>query len=158
LAIHVVAASALNVLRDLIKKAGDEYVEQVLKIGAFTIASARVKGEPVNLPSSPEMDAVVGKVMGGIAAGEVTRAADLIINLDAAGRRALLNCIVKPYNFLKHADNDPLATMDDSDIDPDHVIGHALSALTMVSPGKSLPDTIKPYLKRRDLMVSEQSS
>lgn len=152
LAIHVVAASALNLLRDLIKKAGDEYVEQVLKIGAFTIASARVKGEAVNLPTNPEMDAVVEKVIGGIAAGEVTQASDLIINLDAAGRRALLECIVKPYNFLKHADNDPLATMDDSDIDPDHVIGHALSALTMVSPGKSLPDTIEPYLERRGLL------
>jgi chaperonin GroEL (HSP60 family) len=42
LAIHVVAAAALNVLRDLIDKAGDDYVDQVLKIGAFTVASARV--------------------------------------------------------------------------------------------------------------------
>lgn len=47
LAIHVVTASALNGLRDLIKKAGDEYVEQVLN-GAFTIASAQ-------LPASPEI-------------------------------------------------------------------------------------------------------
>lgn len=52
LAIDVVAASALNVLCDLIKKAGDEYVEQVLKIGAFTIASARLKGEPTRLTRS----------------------------------------------------------------------------------------------------------
>ena len=52
LAIHVVAAAALNVLRDLIDKAGDEYVDQVLKIGAFTVASARVKGEPVTIPTN----------------------------------------------------------------------------------------------------------
>ena len=157
LAIHVVAASALQVLRDLLKKAGDEYVEQVLKVGAFAIASARVKGETVDLPPNAQMDAVVEKVVCGIQSGEVTRAADLVINLDAAGRRALLDSIVKPYNFLKHADKDPLETMDDADIDPDHVIGHALSALTMVSPGKPLPDTIKPYLERRDLLASEQS-
>lgn len=87
------------------------------------------------------MDAVVQKVVGGIQSGEVTQAADLVINLDAAGRRALLDSIVKPYNFLKHADKDPLETMDNGDIDPDHVIGHALSALTMVSPGKHLPGT-----------------
>lgn len=158
LAIHVVAASALNVLRDLIKKAGDEYIEEVLKTGAFTIAMARLKGEPINLPSNAEMDAVIEKVASGIEAGEVTQATDLIFNLDAADRRALLDCIVKPYNFLKHADNDPLATMDDSDIDPDHVIGHALSALTMVSPGKQLPDTIKPYLEQRKLLAPNQSS
>lgn len=151
LAIHVIAASALKLLRDLIKKVGDEYVEEVLKIGAFTIASARAKGEPVNLLTNAEIDAVVENLIGGIAAGEVTQASDLVINLDAAGRRALLDYIVKPYNFLKHADRDPLATMDDSDIDPDHAIGHALSALTMVSPGKLLPDTTKPYLERRKL-------
>lgn len=158
LAIHVVAASALQVLRDLIKKAGDEYVEQVLKVGAFTIASARVKGHSVNLPPNARMDAVVEKIVVGIEAGEVTQASDLIINLDAAGRRSLLDCIVKPYNFLKHADNDPLVTLDETDIDPDHVIGHALSALTMVSPGKPLPDTMKPYLERRDLLAPEQPS
>ncbi|WP_144036811.1 hypothetical protein [Sphingopyxis witflariensis] len=158
LAIHVIAASALQVLRDLIKKAGDDYVEQVLKIGAFTVASARVNGESVNLPSNAEMDAVVDTAVNGIKAGTVTQAADLVINLNAAGRRALLDSIVKPYNFLKHADNDPLATLDETDIDPDHVIGHALSALTMVSPGKPLPDTIKPYLERRDLLAPEQSS
>lgn len=157
LAIHVVAASALQVLRDLLKKAGDEYVEQVLKVGAFTIALARMKGESVDLPTNAEMDAVVEKVVAGIEVGAVKQAADLNINLDAAGRRALLDCIVKPYNFLKHADKDPLETMNDSDIDPDHVIGHALSALTMVSPGKPLPDTIKPYLERRDLIASEKS-
>src|SRR4051794_3000482 len=85
LAIQVVAASALQVLRDLIKKAGDEYVEQVLKVGAFTIASARVKGLSVNLPPNAQMDAVVEKIVVGIEAGEATQASDLIINLDAAG-------------------------------------------------------------------------
>ena len=79
LAIHIIAASALNVLRDLIKKAGDEYVEQVLKIGAFTIASARLKSEPVDLSTNAEMDAVVENVIGGIEAGEVTQPADLVI-------------------------------------------------------------------------------
>lgn len=157
LAIHVVAASALNVLRDLIDKAGDDYVDQILKIGAFTVASARVKEEPVTLPTNAAMDAVVEKVVGGIKAGEVTQASDLIITLSAAERRQLLGYIVKPYNFLKHADRDPLATLDDSDIDPDGAIAHALTALTMVSPGEPLPDEIKPYLERHDLLPPIQS-
>lgn len=157
LAIHVVAASALSVLRDLIAKAGDEYVDQILKIGAFTIASARVKGEPITLPTNASMDAVVEKVVAGINAGEVTRPSDLIITLTAAERRQLLDYIVKPYNFLKHADRDPLATLDDSDIDPDGVIAHALTALTMVSPNRSLPEEIKPYLERHNLLEPVQS-
>lgn len=157
LAIHVVAASALNVLRDLIDKAGDDYVDQILKIGAFTIASAQMKGKLVSLPTNAAMDVVVEKVVGGIKAGEVTQASDLVITLTAAERRQLLDYIVKPYNFLKHADRDPLATLDDSDIDPDGVIAHALTALTMVSPDKSLPEEIKPYLERHDLLVIAQT-
>lgn len=156
LAIHVVAASALNVLRDLIDKAGDDYVDQILKIGAFTVALARVKGEPEPLPTNAAMDAVVENVVGGINAGEVVKASDLIITLSAAERRQLLEYIVKPYNFLKHADRDPLATLDDDDIDPDGAIAHALTALTMISPGKVLPDDIKPYLERYGLLAPIQ--
>lgn len=157
LAIHVVAASALNVLRDLIAKAGDDYVDWILKVGAFTIAAAQVKGEPVMLPTNAAMDAVVEKVVGGIEAGEVAQASDLIITLTAAERRQLLDYIVKPYNFLKHADRDPLATLDESDIDPDGVITHALTALSMVTPGKSLPDEIKPYLERHNFLAPTQT-
>lgn len=156
LAVHVVAASALNVLRDLIDRAGDDYVEHVLKVGVFTLASAHVNGEQVTLPTSPAMDAVVEKVVEGIRAGEVTQASDLIITLTALERRQLLGYIVKPYNFLKHADRDPLATLDESDIDLDGSIAHALTALTLVSPGKPLPDEIKPYLERHNLLVSNQ--
>ncbi|KAB7644144.1 hypothetical protein [Polymorphobacter fuscus] len=155
LAIHVVAASALSILRDLIDKAGQDYVDQVLRIGAFTVASARVNGEPVMLPTNPGMDALVERVACGIKVGEVTNASDLIIGLTAAERRQLLNYIIQPYNFLKHADRDPLATLDDSDIDPHGAIAHALTALGMVSPGKSLPDEIKPYLVRHHLSVPD---
>lgn len=83
-------------------------------------------------------------VIAGIEAGAVREAADLVITLSAAEQRRLLDYIVRPYNFFEHADRDPLATLEEDDIDPDGVIGHALTALTMISPGKRLPDTIKP--------------
>jgi hypothetical protein len=152
LAIHVLAASSLNVLRDLIEKSGDEYVEQILKIGAFTVAMARLNGEPITLPTNTAMDAIVSKVMMGIDAGEVKQASNLTFALTAGERRGLLSYIVKPYNFLKHADRDPLAILDDDDIDPEGAIAHALSALTMVCPGKGLPDEIKPYLDQHGLL------
>jgi len=152
LAIHVVAASALNVLRDLIEKSGDEYVEQAFKIGLFAMATARLRGETLNLPTNDMIDEIVANVAGGIDAGEVKEPADLILALDAAQRRAMLGYIVKPYNFLKHADRDPLATLDEGDIDPDGAISHALSALTMVLPGKALPETVRPYLEKHGLL------
>ncbi|WP_286869161.1 hypothetical protein, partial [Sphingobium sp.] len=82
-------------------------------------------------------------VIAGIEAGAVREAADLVITLSAAEQRRLLDYIVRPYNF-----RDPLATPEEDDIDPDGVIGHALTALTMISPGEPLPDKIKPYLER----------
>lgn len=155
LAIHVVAASALNVLRDLIEKSGDEYVEQILKLGAFTIAMARHTETPVNLPTNAAIDSVIENVMEGIAAGHVKQASDLKVTLTPAERRGLLGYIVTPYNFLKHADRDALATFDDSDIDPDGAIAHALTALTLVSPGRALPEIVKPYLERHGILAAD---
>ncbi len=96
-------------------------------------------------------------MIAGIEAGAVRKVADLVITLSAAERRQLLDYIVRPYNFFKHADRDPVATLEEDDIDPDGVIGHALTALTMISAGKPLPDTIKPYLERHDPLGAAQS-
>ena len=93
-----------------------------------------------------------GQTRQRIEQGAVTQASDLVITLTAAERRDLLSYIVKPCNFLKHADRDPLATLDDGDIDPNGAIAHALSAFTMICPGKALPDEIKPYLERHLLL------
>ncbi|OYW46416.1 MAG: hypothetical protein B7Z08_01080 [Sphingomonadales bacterium 32-68-7] len=151
LAIHVVAASALSLLRELIDKSGDPYVAQVLKLGLFTAAAARLQGEPIPLPTTPEIDAVIDRVVAGIDAGEIAAPADLILNLTADELRGMLGYIVRPYNFLKHADRDPLATLDEGDLDPEGVIIHALTAFSMVRPGKALPEEIKPFLIRHKL-------
>jgi hypothetical protein len=71
LAIHVVASSALNLLRELIEKSGDNYVAQVLKLGLFTLASARASGQPETLPTNPDMDALIDNVVTGIKTGQV---------------------------------------------------------------------------------------
>jgi hypothetical protein len=152
LAIHVVAASALNVLRDLIKSSGDNYVAQVLQQGLFAAAKAHLGGTPLSLPINPEMQVLIEKLAQDIDAGKVCIPSDLTVNLTGGELHAMLNYITKPFNFLKHADNDPLATLDESDFDPKGAIGHALTALTMVCPKKSLPVEIKPYLEKYDLI------
>lgn len=78
-----------------------------------------------------------GTVIAGIEAGAVCEAADLVITLSAAEQRRLLDYIVRPYNLFKHADRAPLAMLEEDDIDPHGVISHALTALTMISPGKA---------------------
>lgn len=152
LAIHVVASSALNLLRELIERSGDDYIANVLKLGVFALASAKRKGEPLPLPTNAEMDALIDKVVCGIEAGELEEASDLTINLNADERRNLIGYIIRPFNFLKHAQRDPLATLDESDFDPDGAIIHALTAFSMICPGKPLPDTIAPFLEKHGLL------
>jgi hypothetical protein len=151
LAIHVVASSALNLLREMIQQGGDDYSARVLKEGAFYAASARLKGDPVAIPTTPEMDAIIDKVATGIAAGEVNKPSDLIINLDAEERRKLLDYIIRPFNFLKHAQRDPLATLEESDVDPKGAVIHAVTALSFVEPGRKLPEEVAQFLTNHGL-------
>ncbi len=145
LAIHVVASSALSLLRELIEKGGDNYIEQVLKLGLFHAASARLKGGAINLPTNPQIDRLIEKVMGGLEDGEIKQASDLTITLDKEELRKLLDYITRPFNFLKHAQRDPLATLDEGDVEPEGTIVHALAAFSMICPGNALPDQIAPF-------------
>lgn len=146
LAVHVVAASALNLLQDLINHSGDNYVAQILKQGLYQSAIARLKGLPPTLPVTPEMDAHIDALVSAIDAGEVSGPEDLQVNRPPNELRAMLRYIVKPYNFLKHADNDPLAALDESDFDPKGALAHAIAAFSMLQPETDLPDPVKSFL------------
>jgi len=98
------------------------------------------------------MDTFVDKVVASIEAGVVKETSDLTINLTADEQRKLIGYIIRPFNFLKHADRDPLATLDESDFMPDRAIIHALTAFSMVCPAKPLPDTIAPFLAKHGLI------
>lgn len=152
LAIHVVASSALSLLRELIEKGGDNYVEQVLKLGLFHAASARLNGDAITLPTNPQIDALIEKVMGGLAGGELKQPSDLTITLDKDELRKLLDYITRPFNFLKHAQRDPHATLDDGEAEPDGTIVHALTAFSMICPGKALPEQIAPFLAKHGIV------
>ena len=82
-------------------------------------------------------------VIAGIEAGAVREAADLVITRSAAERPQLLDFIVRPYNFFKYETAIRWRRLRRTTIDPDGVIGHAVTALTTISPGKPLLDTIK---------------
>lgn len=150
-AVHVVASSALNMLRELIQEGGDDYSAWVLRQGLFLLASARLKGAPINLPTTPEIDALIDDVAAGIGKGAIKEPSDLTITLSADERRKLVAYIIRPFNFLKHAQRDPLATLDESDVDPDGAIIHALTAYSMLCPEKPLPEEVAPFLKAHDL-------
>lgn len=155
LAIHVIACSALNMLRELIQSEGDDYAARVLQQGLWYAASAKLNGAPVNLPTTQEIDELIDDVAAAMDKGTINQAADLEITLTPEQLRKQLAYVVKPYNFLKHADRDPLATLDESDVDTVGTITHALTAYSMLRPGKALPEEIAPFLAKHDLMPDQ---
>lgn len=123
LASHVVASSAFNPLRELIESNGDNYVEKVFKRGIFCAATAQINGTPLSLPTNPEIENLIGGLAKDIVDGKVNEPSDLTVNLNQQELRKILDYITQPYNFLKHADRDLLATLDESDFDPKGAIG-----------------------------------
>lgn len=152
IAIHVVAASALNMLRELIQEKGDDYTAWVLREGLHLLATARLKGMPINLPTTPEIDALIDDVARGIETGAIKEPTDLKVTLDTEERRRLVAYIIRPFNFLKHAQRDPLATLDEDDVDQEGAIIHALTAYSVLRPGRALPEQVAPFLAKHDLL------
>ena len=146
LAVHVVASSALNLLRELIEQGGDDYVTRVIQQGAYHCAMARLKGEELNLPVNGTMEAVVAHVVKGLEADEIKQPSDLILTISADERHKLLAYITRPFNFLKHAQRDPLATLEEDDVHPTGALAHALTALSILDPDRKYPDEIGPFL------------
>lgn len=152
LAIHLVATSALRILRDLIAKDEKEYVSELLKNGMFTLAQMKHSGEVPDLPVPPELVDQVNELADAIKSGEVASADDLKTTQEKPWE--LLKYIDDPTNFLKHADRDTLAVLMEDEFKPEDAISNALTAYSFVCPGKPLPAKIKPYLARHNFLAS----
>ena len=156
LATHVVAASALNLLRELVQTRGPSYQTRVLQTGLFETATAQIerRNSLFFTDASEEMNAVIEYVKAAILDGSISQPSDLDIVLDSHQERALLKSVNDPYNFLKHADRDPLSTLDESDADPTNALMHAVTAYSMLFPAEALPDEVKDFLLRTGIVGS----
>src|SRR3546814_19849043 len=61
LAIHVVASSALSLLRELVATSGDDYVTQLVKDGLFRAAQSRLQCLPTGMRASETIDHKIGR-------------------------------------------------------------------------------------------------
>ncbi len=153
LAVHVVASSALSLLRELVGAEGDDYVARVLNEALFRAAQAQLQGLPTGMPEAQEIEEIVDRVVAGIEAGAVKSPTDIIITTPKKEVRAWLDYIFKPYNFLKHADRDPLATREEADFDPEGALAHAMTAYLMARGDGRLPETFTAYRKKQGILV-----
>src|SRR3546814_11259530 len=69
LAIHVVASSALSLLRELVATSGDDYVTQLVKDGLFRAAQSKIQGLPTGMREPETIDHIVDTVVRGTEEG-----------------------------------------------------------------------------------------
>lgn len=143
-AVHVVAASALNLLRELLSQGGPGLVEQLMQAGFYKAALDRMAGKPV--PENEELERQLDLLIAAIESGVVVEPSDVGVLMDAQMERGLLDPMLRPFNFLKHAQRDPLATLDEADVKPVRALQLAIVAYLMLFPGDGLSEPVRSFL------------
>lgn len=143
-AVHVVAASALNLLRELLAQRGPGLVEQLMQAGIYQTALLRMQGGQV--PEHPEFERQLDLIIEAIEAGIVTEPADINLLMGPHSERGLLDPMLRPFNFLKHAQKDPLATLNEADVKPVEALNLAIVAYMMLFPGEGMSQPVRAFL------------
>lgn len=151
LAIHVVACSALNVLRDLIRHQGDDYTKWVLRQGLYSTAILHIKGEASSIDVDPKNAELISNVIKAVEAGEIKSPEEISINMDGKECRKMLDYLYTPYNFLKHADNDPNQTIDIGAFDAVAALINAITAFSRLCPEKPVSEEVATFLAKHGL-------
>lgn len=151
LAAHVVAASAFNLLRELMLVGGERFALRLLAEGIFHSAVAINEGHKVTLTGNDAVKETIIKVADAIRVGEIAEPEQINILITEDQEAGLLKFIRQPYNFLKHAKNDQDVMLDESSVDPKAATMLAMTAMGWLSPGREFPDHIEPYLVENGL-------
>jgi len=147
LARHVVAASAVNLLRELIADRGPNLTEHALQYSFYSQAMARIDGRPTGFENEEAVCAIVDRIVEAINAGQVKSYMDLRVEVSAAEERRMLDSILRPFNFLKHAQRDPLATLNQDDVNPLHALQVAIAAYYFLFPGETMTPDILAFVE-----------
>lgn len=146
LAVHVVATSALNLLRELMKVGGESFTEKVIRSALFYGATRKLEGKDTLLSDQPELNELVDRMAADIEAGHLTDPGELTVKDAGKLERETLRHLVDPYNFLKHADKDPLGTLDEGDVQPVQATCFAVTAYSLLFPTDTFDEEIGKFL------------
>lgn len=139
------ASSALSILRELLNRRGASFQQRVLTEAFYHYAQLKIAGEP--LPDlGDELHRVVAEIAAAIQHGTIRSATDLTLNLDQSDERQLLQHIIKPFNFLKHANKDPADLLLEEEVKPVEATIYAISAFALLFPQDALPDDVREFI------------
>jgi hypothetical protein len=139
LAVHIVAAAALGLLRDKAKQRGRYVLADSIRAGLYSYAHALVAGtlssaDEALLNSDPQLQIMISDIAAGIKVGTIVSESDISALASEDWRP-----FTKVANFLKHADRDPDAYLADDEVDNDTVLLTAAGALKMIT-GTTTPE------------------
>lgn len=143
----VVAASALNMLREILKKRGTTFemrtVQSMLWVWAQnTSARQGIFYEAVSEIVEPFLD----RINEFIKSGFYTSYADIEIENPGGMSAFFLNPVYGPYNFLKHADRDTEHLLAETDIQASDAIMLSIAAYNSVFPSEVPPEPLASYM------------
>ena len=141
----VVAASALNLLRELLSKRGPSFETLWWRQIILLYAEGVNQGRKI-----PDHFAVAGEAIAFIAEaiedGHISSMADVDLHIPRQLGSEWLNPIYGPYNFLKHADRDPEALLSEEAIEAGDAILLAIHAYELLFPGEVPPSPLPEFL------------
>lgn len=137
LATHLTASASSRLLTDLYESAGgDLHVDRIAggfhQLGLDFIAGTL----PEFATTDPIALEIAEQIAIGIRSGAINCPEDLNLELSKSHRRELIRLQNKNYNFLKHADMDPLAVLDESELDNIGAIQAAMATYSELFPGQ----------------------
>jgi hypothetical protein len=148
MAVMVVAASAFNMLREILKKRGATFESRALRLKIWAISKGMVDKEgPWYDAVSEEIDQIIEHVSKKIKSGDYSEYMDIEINATKEYAIWMLSPIYKPYNFLKHADRDMNNLIDENSIEVSDTIMMAIQAYCFVFTNELPPEPLKSYFK-----------
>lgn len=135
LAIHVVASSGRKILADLNSHAGRDLDEYAIALSIYYCAVSYNSGM---LPAFVDQDADLQRYVCDVAAlinsGVVSSPEDIDVSLTNHLKRIRWGERLKHFNFLKHADNDAVSVIYESDIDNISVLREGIVAYLALYP------------------------
>ena len=149
LAIHTIASASYRVLRDLKEKRGRSDAYDIFHKGIYDIASDLENGSLAAIPKEiseggPSLLAILHHVRQQIRRGEIKNWNDVPpIYMREEG--TFWSEFNRPFNFLKHGENDPEAILDISTINNDELLVRACSCYVEITH-RTTPEIMAHYM------------
>lgn len=152
----VVAACALNMIRELLKKRGASFESRCARMTVYLEAEKVRQGYKISRYYS-EMEETVNTFASLIESGYLKHYMDIEVNLKKSDEIEFLSSVYRPYNFLKHADRDFDKILAEDCLDAKDAIVLAVIAYSMLFPSEIPPEPLPAFLDLYRIVNKEHS-